>query len=137
MTFWEKEPMLKIEHVSEAGVLNDVSFEAYGGEVLGFSGLVGAGRTETAELLFGATRTTHGEVILDGEKAEIKTPYDALVRGMAFCPEDRKLDGIIGDLSIRENIALAVQARKGFMHPLSGKEQNELKRLRDEFTVHN
>ena len=118
--------MLSASHLGAPGKLDDISLEMKKGELIGFAGLLGSGRTETAELLFGATRTTHGEVILDGEKAEIKTPYDALVRGMAFCPEDRKQDGIIGDLSIRENIALAVQARKGFMHPLSGKEQNEL-----------
>ena len=93
---------------------------------MGFAGLLGSGRTETAEMLFGATKIANGEIELNGKKTDIRKPYDALMNGMAFCPEDRKVDGIIGDLSIRENIALAVQARRGFMHPLSRKEQNDL-----------
>ena len=118
--------MLTADHIGAPEKLDDISLCVKKGELVGFAGLLGSGRTETAEMLFGASKITKGEMTVDGKKAEIKKPYDALIAGMAFCPEDRKRDGIIGDLSIRENIALAVQARKGFMHPLSTKEQNEL-----------
>ena len=118
--------MLTASHIGVPGKVEDVSINLKKGELIGFAGLLGSGRTETAEMIFGVTKTNSGEIEVDGKKAEIKTPYDALMRGMAFCPEDRKLDGIIGDLSIRENIALAVQARRGFLHPLSRQEQNEL-----------
>lgn len=96
------------------------------GELLGFAGLLGSGRTETAELIFGAEHASEGIIEINGKTVAIKKPFDAIMQKMAFCPEDRKRDGIIGDLSIRENIALAVQARRGFMHPLSRQEQNEL-----------
>ena len=64
--------------------------------------------------------------MIKGKEVDIRKPFDAIMNGIAFCPEDRKRDGIIGDLSIRENIMLAVQAKRGFMHPLSRQEQNEL-----------
>ncbi|MBR0408723.1 MAG: sugar ABC transporter ATP-binding protein [Clostridia bacterium] len=118
--------MLTAKHIGAPGQVDDISITLKKGELIGFAGLLGSGRTETAEMLFGANRFTSGEMELDGKKAEVKKPYDALMQGMAFCPEDRKRDGIIGDLSIRENIALAVQARRGFLHPLSVKEQNKL-----------
>ena len=118
--------MLTASHIGAPGQVNDISITLKKGELIGFAGLLGSGRTETAELLFGATRMTSGQMELDGKQTDIKKPYDALMRGMAFCPEDRKRDGIIGDLSIRENISLAVQARRGFLHPLSLKEQNRL-----------
>ncbi|MBQ6513491.1 MAG: sugar ABC transporter ATP-binding protein [Clostridia bacterium] len=118
--------MLKAEHIGAPNQVDDISLTVKKGELIGFAGLLGSGRTETAEMLFGANRFTTGKMEVDGRKAEIRKPYDALLSGIAFCPEDRKRDGIIADLSIRENIALAVQARKGFLHPLSTKEQNEL-----------
>ncbi|QUA53100.1 sugar ABC transporter ATP-binding protein [Aristaeella lactis] len=118
--------MLNASHIGAPGQIEDISLNVRKGELVGFAGLLGSGRTETAEMLFGANRYTSGEMEVDGKKTEIKKPYDALLQGIAFCPEDRKRDGIIADLSIRENIALAVQARKGFLHPLSLREQNEL-----------
>ena len=118
--------MLKATHIGAPGQVDDITVTLKKGELIGFAGLLGSGRTETAELLFGANRLASGELEVDGQKADIRSPYDALMRGMAFCPEDRKRDGIIGDLSIRENIALAVQARRGFLRPLSRAEQNEL-----------
>ena len=84
------------------------------------------GRTETAELIFGAVPATEGTEIINGKQVSIKKPLDAIEAKLAFCPEDRKRDGIIGDLSIRENIALALQARRGFLHPISMQEQNEM-----------
>ena len=96
------------------------------GELLGFAGLLGSGRTETAEMLFGAEKTAQGKIRKKGSDISLKTPHEAIMNRIAFCPEDRKTDGIIGDLSIRENIMLAVQARRGFMHPMSRAEQDKL-----------
>ena len=77
-------------------------------------------------MLFGDEKIAHGEIRIRGEKAVLKNPHDAIMKKIAFCPEDRKKDGIIGDLSIRENIMLAVQARRGFLHPMSRAEQEKL-----------
>ena len=108
------------------GKVEEITIEVRKGELMGFAGLLGSGRTETAEMLFGANRATKGEITVNGKKADIKNPHEAIAHRIAFCPEDRKRDGIIGDLSIRENIMLAVQARRGFLHPMSRQEQNEL-----------
>ena len=118
--------MLKAEHIGDPSKIDDISITLKKGELIGFAGLLGSGRTETAEMLFGASRAVHGEIFVDGERVSIRTPFDAIKSELAFCPEDRKRDGIIGDLSIRENIMLAVQSRKGFMHPMTRQEQTEL-----------
>ena len=119
--------MLEAEHLGAVGYpVQDISLNVRQGELVGFAGLLGSGRTETAQLIFGATRPTQGSTKIGGKAVSVKKPFDAIMGGVAFCPEDRKRDGIIRDLSIRENIALAVQAKRGFMHPLSRQEQNEL-----------
>ena len=118
--------MLEAEHIGIPGKVKDISVNLKEGELLGFAGLLGSGRTETAEMLFGAEKTVNGEIRIRGEKKNLRDPHDAIMAKIAFCPEDRKRDGIIGDLSIRENIMLAVQARRGFMHPMSRAEQEKL-----------
>ena len=118
--------VLNAVSIGAPGPVADISLEVKQGELVGFAGLLGSGRTETAEMIFGANHPTKGKMEIKGKTVEIKKPFDAIMNGIAFCPEDRKRDGIIGDLSIRENIMLAVQARKGFLHPLSRQEQNEL-----------
>ena len=118
--------MLKAEHIGDISHINDISINLKKGELIGFAGLLGSGRTETAEMLFGATRAVKGDIFIDGKKTQIRNPFDAINADIAFCPEDRKQDGIIGDLSIRENIMLAVQSRKGFMKPMTKAEQTEL-----------
>ena len=118
--------MLKAEHIGVPGKVEDISFSQKKGELLGFAGLLGSGRTETAEMIFGVTKAQDGTIILDGKTVKINEPMDAINNKIAFCPEDRKRDGIIGDLTIRENIALALQARRGMMKPMSRKEQDEL-----------
>ena len=90
-----KEPMLKVEHLNEEGVLQDISFEAYGGEILGFSGLVGAGRTETMRAIFGADKITSGKIYIKGKEVEIKSPRDAIRNGIACLTEDRKGQGLV------------------------------------------
>ena len=118
--------MLDAEHIGAPGAVADISLSMKKGELVGFAGLLGSGRTETAEMIFGANAITDGSIALNGKKVDVKKPFDAIMAGVAFCPEDRKRDGIVGDLSIRENIMLAVQAKRGFLHPLSRQEQNDL-----------
>jgi simple sugar transport system ATP-binding protein len=96
------------------------------GEVIGMAGLLGSGRTETAELLFGATAMDSGTVTKDGRPLRIASPRSAAAAGFGFSPEDRKTSGIIGELSVRENIALALQARIGWLRPISRRKQREM-----------
>ena len=111
-----KEPMLKVEHLESMGVLHDVSFEAYGGEILGFAGLVGAGRTETMRALFGADKIDGGKFYINGEEVRIKSPRDAIRRGIAFLTEDRKGQGLVLAQPIHTNMILA--NFKGFSNGL-------------------
>ncbi|MEO9338222.1 galactofuranose ABC transporter, ATP-binding protein YtfR [Mesorhizobium sp. SB112] len=117
-----------------------VSFKGYGrarsiapfdleidaGEVVGVAGLLGSGRTETARLLFGIDTADSGTAEIDGKAVQIRSPQDAVKFGFGLCPEDRKTDGIIGDLSVRENIALALQASRGWLRRLSTAEQTAI-----------
>ncbi len=118
--------VLEAEHIGVPGKVEDISLSVKKGELVGFAGLLGSGRTETAEMLFGVTKPHKGTVKLNGQALTLKMPLDAINHKMAFCPEDRKRDGIIGDLSVRENIFLAVQAKRGFLKPMPRQEQEEL-----------
>jgi ABC-type sugar transport system ATPase subunit len=93
--------------------VRDVSFTVRRGEVLGFAGLVGAGRTEVARALFGADPVTGGEIILDGERVSFKTPRDAIDHGVALCPEDRKEQGLTLLSSIKNNVSMPVVDKLG------------------------
>ena len=95
------------------------------GEVNGFTGLLGSGRSESVRAIFGADRVTGGTVKMDGKDVRITKPYEAMKAGIGYLPEDRKRDGIIADLSVRENIILALQVMKGFFHPMSRKEMEQ------------
>ena len=101
------EVALKAEHLEEGGVLHDVSFEAYRGQVLGFAGLVGAGRTETMRAIFGADPLDGGKIYIDGKEVTIKNPGQAIKAGIAFLTEDRKGQGLVLAESIRNNLILA------------------------------
>jgi galactofuranose transport system ATP-binding protein len=96
------------------------------GEVVGLAGLLGSGRTETARLIFGADKPDSGEMFVDGRKVNFHSPREAIREGFAFTPENRKVDGIIPHLSVRENIVLALQARRGVMRTLSQQKQIEI-----------
>jgi simple sugar transport system ATP-binding protein len=87
--------------------------------VNGFTGLLGSGRSESVRAIFGADRITGGKVRVDGKPVKITRPIDAMKRGIGYLSEDRKGDGIIADLSVRDNIILALQVMKGFFRPLS------------------
>lgn len=100
------EEMLRVEHLCQTGVFEDISFHANAGEIVAFSGLVGAGRTETLEAIFGATKTTSGKVFLYGDEVAIDTPADAIKKKIGFVTEDRRRTGLLLAKSIHENIGL-------------------------------
>ena len=131
----QRPDLVKTEGLSSANI-KDVSINLKHGEVAGLSGLLGSGRSETARLIFGADKTLAGSMSMNGENVEIKDPLDAIRRGIAFCPEDRKKEGIIGDLSIRENITIALQAKRGLTRKISRKEADEItERLIKELSI--
>ncbi len=101
------EVILKVDHLSGNGVKN-VSFELHKGEILGFAGLVGCGRTEIMQVLYGAAKRESGEIILDGKKLSIHSPQDALAAGIGMIPEDRKRHGVFLGQSLRWNISISV-----------------------------
>ncbi len=102
----QEEVALEVKHLSGRG-FRDVSFQLHKGEVLGFAGLVGAGRTEVMRAVFGIDRHTAGEILVDGQKALINKPLDAQKKGIMLIPEDRKYQGMVGILSNRANIVLS------------------------------
>jgi len=98
--------VLKAENLNAGRMVRDVSFELYKGEILGFSGLMGAGRTETARVLFGADKKTGGKIFINGKQVEINSPEDAVKCGIGYLSEDRKRYGIVVSKSIAENITM-------------------------------
>ncbi|TPP06739.1 sugar ABC transporter ATP-binding protein [Rhizobium glycinendophyticum] len=96
------------------------------GEVVGVAGLLGSGRTEMARLMFGIDQADSGALEIDGKSRQVRNPREAVELGFGFCPEDRKIDGIFGDLSVRENIVIAMQARLGWFKALNRDEQLEI-----------
>jgi galactofuranose transport system ATP-binding protein len=109
------EPVLQAQGFGRRGMLKPVDVELRRGEVLGVAGLLGAGRTELARLLFAADRADSGSLRIQGTPQRLASPLQSVRHGMALCPEERKIDGIVGELSVRENIVLALQAKQGFM----------------------
>ena len=121
-----KERLIEAKGLGRAGVLEPIDLELNVGEVVGIAGLLGSGRTETANLLFGVDAPDTGSLVMKGEKVERFSPLESLKRGVALCPEDRKAEGIVGDLTIRENIILALQARYGWFKYLNMQKQREI-----------
>lgn len=109
---------------SDAGI-KPFNFHIKKGEVNGFTGLLGSGRSESVRAIFGADRVLKGTVKMEGKTVKIHSPLDAMKAGIAYLPEDRKIDGIVGDLSVRDNIILAAQVLKGFFHPFSKAQANK------------
>lgn len=103
----DAEVVLEVKHMSSGNAFNDVSFTLRRGEILGFSGLMGAGRTEVARAIFGADPHDGGEIFVNGKRVNIKTPEDAVKLGIGYLSEDRKRYGLLLDKSITENSALA------------------------------
>jgi ABC-type sugar transport system ATPase subunit len=103
-----QDAVLSVEGLSGPPFIRDVSFDLRRGEILGFAGLIGAGRTETARLLIGAVRKTAGRMILDGEEINVTSPKSAVAKGIAYLPEDRKVQALVLGMTMRENVTLAV-----------------------------
>lgn len=118
-------PVFEGEALSSAAGVRPFNFTIKKGEVNGFAGLLGSGRSESARAIFAADKVTGGEVRMKGKRVKIKTPLHAMKQGIGYLPEDRKGDGIIDELSVRDNIILALQVMKGFFRPLSRKQTEE------------
>lgn len=119
-------PTIEANRVSRSNAIEPIDLQIHPGEVVGLAGLLGSGRTETARLLFGIDAPDSGSISIEGETVSRHRPTDAIRRGLAFAPEDRKVEGIIPELSIRENIVLALQGRRGWLKRISGAEQRRL-----------
>ncbi|KMM74060.1 sugar ABC transporter ATP-binding protein [Xanthomonas sp. NCPPB 1128] len=116
-------PLLQAQGLGRRGQLQPIDLQLRRGQVLGLAGLLGAGRAELARLLFGLDRADCGRVAIDGRAVALRGPPDAIRHGLALCPEERKTEGIVAELSVRENIVLALQARMGLRRFLAPAEQ--------------
>jgi len=112
-------PVYEAKGLCSTEGIKPFDFSIRKGEVNGFTGLLGSGRSECVRAIFGADKVTSGKVKMDGREVDISRPIDAMKNGIAYLPEDRKRDGIVGDLSVRDNIILALQVTKGFFRPFS------------------
>ena len=118
--------VLQVHGLARRGHLKPLDLTLHRGEVVGLGGLLGSGRTELARVLFGLDRSDAGEMTLQGKAVRMDSPAQAIRLGLGLCPEDRKAEGIIAELSVRENIALALQARQGLWPCLSRAQQAQL-----------
>ncbi|MES2962275.1 MAG: sugar ABC transporter ATP-binding protein [Bdellovibrionota bacterium] len=123
-------PWLECKDFGRGAAIQPFELEVRPGETLGLAGLLGSGRTEIARLLFGLDSATSGSMTIDGEPVKFSNPADAIDRGFAMAPEDRKTQAIFPQLSVRENIILALQNQRGWARALSRDEQD---RIADQF----
>jgi simple sugar transport system ATP-binding protein len=120
------DPLLAASALGRDGAIAPTDFEIHTGEVIGFAGLLGSGRTEFARLLCGADKADTGDVVFQGRRTALGSPAAGLAHRIAYSSENRRDEGIIADLTVRENLVLAVQARRGWMRRLSRREENEI-----------
>ena len=125
-TIRSEEPMLEAKGLGRKGFIHPLDLEVRPGEVLGLAGLLGSGRTETARLLFGVDRPDQGSISVNGRTVKFNSPRAAIRDRIALTPEDRKVAGIIPNLTVRENIVLAMQASRGTWRRLSVPDQEKL-----------
>ena len=121
----EGAPVIEAEGLGHRGTIKPFDLKIDKGEVIGLTGLLGSGRSELVRAIYGADKADTGRLKVNGREVRIGAPIDAMMQGMAYLPEDRKRDGIIADLSVRENIILALQAKRGMFHPMKKKEMEE------------
>ena len=121
----EEDIVIKAAALGKKGYIKPFDLVIHKGEVIGFTGLLGSGRSETVRVLYGAERSDTGELFVKGKKVAAKHPLTSMNEGMAYLPEDRKNEGIIADLSVRENLIMALQAKRGMFKLLSRKQQEE------------
>jgi len=125
-TAHKEAPVLRIRQLGLRGSIAPFDLDLGEGEVLGLAGLLGSGRTEMAKLIFGIDGADQGEVQVKGKRTNVSSPRAAMLAGMGFCPEDRKNEGVLGELTVRENIILALQARRGMLKFIPLKKQLEI-----------
>ncbi|RUS47920.1 sugar ABC transporter ATP-binding protein [Cohnella sp. AR92] len=118
--------MISASGLGRRGAIQPFDLDILKGEVVGLAGLLGSGRTEIARLIFGADRPDEGKLTVGATGATVKSPRSAIEQRIAFCSENRKTEGIIDDLTVRENIILALQASRGWFRPISRKKQDEI-----------
>ncbi|MET7241784.1 sugar ABC transporter ATP-binding protein [Methylobacterium sp. EM32] len=123
-----RDEVARFEQFGKPGYVAPFDLTLRRGEVVGLAGLLGSGRTETARLLFGAEVAETGQARIDGAPMRLRNPRDAIRHRFGYCPEERKTEGIIAELTVRENIVLALQARRGPFRPISRREQEALAR---------
>ena len=123
-------PVYEAVGLSSLECANAFDFKITKGEVNGFTGLLGSGRSESVRAIFAADKITGGRMKINGKEIKIKKPKNAMMHGIGYLPEDRKRDGIVEDLSVRENIILALQVMKGFFRPFS---RSEAEAFADEY----
>jgi monosaccharide-transporting ATPase len=121
-----EQPLVRAIGLGRSGAIEPVDLAVYEGEIVGVAGLLGSGRTELARLLAGIDRPDTGDLTVDGTRRRFRGPRDALKHRIAYASEDRRTEGIIGDLTIRDNIALALQADLGWFRRIPRKRQDEL-----------
>ncbi|MFN2595867.1 MAG: sugar ABC transporter ATP-binding protein [Pyrinomonadaceae bacterium] len=119
-------PLLRAEDLTRGRKLDHVSLDVGRGEIVGLAGLLGSGRTETARAIFGADAVEEGRVSLEGKPLNLRSPNDAIDAGLAFLSEDRKAEGIIPELSVRENLTLAALPALSSLGVVSRRKQNEI-----------
>ena len=121
----KEEVVISANGIGHRGTIKPFSLDIHKGEVIGLTGLLGSGRSELVRAIYGADRPDSGELTVKGKKLKVGAPIDAMMEGMAYLPENRKEEGIIADLSVRENIIIALQAKKGMFKLMTRKEQEE------------
>jgi simple sugar transport system ATP-binding protein len=119
-------PVFKATALGKKGMLEPADLEVFEGEVVGIAGLLGSGRTELVRLVYGADRADHGKVEVHGKPVRITNPRHAIDRRIAFSSEDRRAEGIVGDLSVAENIVLGIQARRGWLRRVKRSETDAI-----------
>ncbi|HIW34061.1 MAG TPA: sugar ABC transporter ATP-binding protein [Candidatus Paenibacillus intestinavium] len=120
------EVVMSTNSLTRMGSIKPVSLSVKKGEVVGLAGLLGSGRSEFANLIFGIDQSDSGVLTIGSEEMQSMNPKKAIRKGIGFCPEDRKIAGIVGELTIRENIVLALQAKKGIFNYIPLKKQQEI-----------
>lgn len=120
-----KDAVIEARGIGKNGTIKPYDLSIYKGEVIGLTGLLGSGRSELARSLYGADKPDQGELKVNGKPVSVHTPLDAMMAGMAYLPENRKEEGVVSELSVRENLILALQAKKGMFHLIGRKEQEE------------
>jgi simple sugar transport system ATP-binding protein len=118
--------LLQARGLGRTGDIEPFDLDLHAGEVVGLAGLLGSGRTEIAGLLFGTDKPDKGSMMVNGKRVKDYSPLGSIKRGVALCPEDRKAAGIVDDLTVRENIILAIQANRGWFSYLNQQQQHDL-----------